>query len=131
MLKKIRGKIENNPIWKFRIFWNNLNQGERRDMWNILTALRGQDKDSDPDVKHSTTGRIRGELFAGDQLGYDLLVCINYPTLAEDIRMCREKLFDTPTHFQRHIQDATISLAKYIFKKRVNDLYKITRLDRS
>ena len=74
MLKKIRGNALNNPVYKFRMYWHSLTTEEKKDMWSILTALRGQDEIQNMDVKHCTTGRIRKELMMDHGMPYPILV---------------------------------------------------------
>ena len=131
MLKKIKGKVENNPIWKFRVFWEALTQDERHDMWSILTALRAQDENGDFDVKHCTTGRIRKELFMEHGMPYPALVFSPPLDYEDEIVNIREAYRKAPFHFQTHICEAINALGKYVFKGRLKDIRKVVGLDRS
>lgn len=129
MLKKIRGKIENNPIYKFRQFWNSLSTVEQSYIWDILTALRGEDK-GDEQVKVNTTARIRAEFFNDDYCSR-LALFKSHP-IHEDLIPHIKNFFTTANpHFRGHIHFAVIALTEYVYKKRINDLYKVIGLDRS
>lgn len=130
MLKKIRGNIKNNPVYKFRLYWESLTVDEKKDMWSILTALRGQDQNGDDDVKQCTTGRIRKEFFMEHGMPYPCLVFPPPMDIPDEIKGIRATYFETPTHFQNHVDEAVDALSKYIFKSRLNDLRKVIGLDR-
>ena len=131
MLKKIRGNAMNNPVYKFRLYWQSLTLQEKKDMWSILTALRGQDENGDMDVKQCTTGRIRKELFMEHGMDYPCLVFPPPMNIPDEIENIKETYALCPQHFKQHIFDAIIALSNYVFKQRIVDLYKFIGLDRS
>ena len=61
-----------NVVLKFRKFWNNLDTDEQDGLWNILTALRGCDINTESDksftLKFLTSARIRGLLFGDNSI---------------------------------------------------------------
>lgn len=138
MLKKIRGKDNrssalNNPIYKFRRFWVDLNDQEKLDIWNILSALRGED-DGSVWLKQETTGRIRHEVFGEDRTLDAHVICTEGQIDVGDIRPLRKIFLDDKTtsiHWRHHLINAVTSLSRYVFKSRLNDLYKVIGLDRS
>lgn len=131
MLKRIRGDVKNNPVYKFRLYWRSLTEEEKKRMWSILTALRGQDENGDIDVKQCTTGRIRKELFMQHGLPYPCLVFPPPMDIPDEIKGIRQTFLQTPQHFQTHIFDAIDALSKYVFKGRLKDLNKVIGMDRS
>lgn len=138
MLKKFRGKdnrysVLNNPFYKFRRFWVDLSDQEKKDVWNILTVLRGEDGGS-VWLKSETTGRIRYEIFGCDRVLDKRVICTEGQIEAEDIRGLRKIFLDdkqTNAHWRHHLISAIKSLSKFVFKERLNDLYKVIGLDRS
>lgn len=136
MLKKIRRdnrySVLNNPIYKFRLFWRNFSDQEKLDVWNILTVLRGEDNGSGW-LKSETTGRIRHEVFGDDRILEAHVIVTEGQIEADEIRPLRKIFLDNKTdiHWRHHFIKAVTSLSKYIFKSRLNDLYKVIGLDRS
>lgn len=137
MLKKIRGKdnrssVLNNPLYKFRRFWVDLSDQEKIDIWNLLTILRGEDGGSGY-LKAETTGRIRHEIFDHDRVLYGKVIFTEGQIKADEIRPLRRIFQDNKTdiHWRNHFYQAVKSLSKYVFKSRLNDLYKVIGLDRS
>lgn len=128
MLKKIRGKVENNPIFKFRQFWESLKPKEQHDIWAILTVLRGEDGGSD-NLKYETTARIRWEFF--EDRGLEAKVIISPEFCCDDeIDKTKELLKEANIHFASHIRCAIYSLSRYVYKQRLNDLREIADQDR-
>lgn len=132
MLKKIHGSALNNPLYLFRQFWVNLTDQEKLDIWSLLTVLRGEDGGSGW-LKEATTGRIRHEIFGDDRVLEAHVICTEEHIPPDDIRPLRKIFLDNKTniHWRNHLIQAVTSLSKFVFKSRLNDLYKIIGLDRS
>jgi len=121
---------EKNILAKFRDFWGTLTQGEQIDLWDVLTALRGQDSKDCSTMKHFVTARIRGELFRQPLGGYH-----SHPTHkgAERATFLQhgkistqklKKLFTAlPLHWQEHVQGA-IEVLLRLHPRRARDLNK-------
>ncbi len=127
MLKK------DNIITKFRKLWNSLNILEREQLWDILSAMRGNDLGLHDDVKFATTARIRGELLGGNyHRGY------TFPTFKrakEEINWTKPykphevkaNYRAKPAHFRQHIKQAIQALNCYRPKSSMRDLQKFLR----
>ena len=132
MLKKINGSVLNNPVYKLRRFWVDLTDQEKLDIWNLLTILRGEDGGSGW-LKAETTGRLRHEIFGDDDVLEQHVICTEGQIEKEEIRPLRKLFLDNKTdiHWRNHCINAIKSLSKFVFKSRLEDLCKITGLDRS
>jgi hypothetical protein len=97
---------------------------EKKDLWNILTALRGPDHENDDAVKAITTCRIRGELLGTKHSRLIRKKCIIYrsPTTYTD----PSGTFEISTfHFKFHAKDAIRALEKHVPKERIKDLLRL------
>lgn len=121
-----------NLLFKFRKFNDNLSDEERKDLWDILTALRGNDKNHDLRgvEKCLTTARIRGEFFGKKSFSHGI-GGYSYPSYSvtpkyakQKIREVEEKSRDGSSHFYAHIRNAILALSKYRPKKAMRDLQK-------
>lgn len=125
---------EKNVLTRFREFFNALSDHEQKELWDVLTVLRGDDKESGLAIKIFITARIRGELLRmthlsdlplGAYMASSFSVAkkkFTYPSLVELKRMFNR----APTHWKSHITRAIHVLLKY-HPKRTQDLKKFTR----
>lgn len=115
--------MSKNLITKFRKFWRTLSPLEQRRMYDIMTALRGED-DGNARVKNHTTARIRGLLF-GAKLAHKGVKGFFTPNPRKidnvTVHFLRGKM---GRHFSWHICEAIAALKPYVEKKKFVDLKK-------
>lgn len=129
----------NNVVTKFKSFWDELDKEEKKELWKILTALRGNDDSSSKYHEHEkclTTARIRGELFEAHSFepgieGYSYPSYSRIPDYAkkrtrEVTRPFRSACF---SHFHSHIRSAIRILNKYRPEKNMRDLQKFFKTE--
>ena len=124
---------KDNLITKFRDFWCSLNWTEKKHIWDILTALRGNDDHSgfSGHEKVLTTARIRGELFGENSFsdgigGYSHRFYSQVPSHAKKVvRQVKAKFINEAySHFHDHVRNAIQALNHYRPKKSMRDLQK-------
>lgn len=93
----------------------NQNDANSRDLWDILTGLRGPDREKSHDIKGTTTARLRGQL-GFEAMGY---FDVNTEEAKElDIYRADEATVDiVGYHFTNHYNQA-LSALKYIGYKK-------------
>ncbi len=115
--------MSKNLITKFRKFWRTLSLLEQRRLYDIFTALRGED-DGNSRVKNHTTARIRGSLF-GEKLRHKGVRGFfrTEPSIIDRVAVqcLRGKMGG---HFYCHVRDAIQALKPYVPKKKFVDLEK-------
>jgi ribosomal protein L7/L12 len=120
--------MRKNLIKRFRDFWGTLTVGEQRDLWNILTALRGADHHN-KSVKVTTTARIRGELLGKEHSRSLKRTCIIYCSSgSKQIKRVKDPrgIFRVSMfHFKYHVEAAIYALKKHVPKERIKDLLKL------
>lgn len=127
-------KKNHNLVQKFRRFYFALPKEEQSALFDILSAIRGEDKGSFT-LKTFTTARVRGALF-GKSLpnfvhralcfaslkkanAYDRRTWVGEPELiAEDLWGKADE------HFKNHIRSAIRALREHGFKRSILDLMK-------
>lgn len=123
---------KDNLVFKFREFNNNLSEKERKDLWDILTALRGNDKNHaiEGAEKCLTTARIRGELFNKKGFSHGI-AGYSYPSYSvtpkyakQQVEKVKKESKDFSSHFYAHIRTAILALSEYRPKKAMRDLQK-------
>lgn len=126
-----------NVLTRFREFFKSLSHPEQKELWDVLTALRGSDAGVNDDVKFATTARIRGE-FLGERYsrGY---VFLNLKQAKNEMQYTsshrggykphkvRSHYQDKPHHFQAHVRHAIDVLNRYRPKSSMRDLQKFLR----
>lgn len=126
MLKK------KNVLEKFRTFFHNeLSWSEQRDLWDVLTALRGDDTEKAMNNKILVTARIRGELLRRDGTatfgGYSFQTLKS--ALGEIGRSTSYTLMEDfkkgASHWKQHVTKA-IYILLAIHPSRAKDLKKYT-----
>jgi len=115
--------MSKNLLTKFRKFWRTLSPLEQKRLYDILTALRGED-DGDGRMKDHTTARIRGLLF-GEKLRHKGVKGFFMPrpheVSRETVRFLKGRM---GRHFSWHIRDAIHALKPYVKKEKFTDLLK-------
>jgi hypothetical protein len=118
--------MKKNLIKRFRDFWGTLTGIEQKDLWDIMTALRGNDEDYRA-LKYITTCRIRGELLGMEHK--KAAACIVYlSSNNKDIKRvaCPRDVFSKSNwHSRHHTRSAIEALARYVPKKRIKDLLNL------
>lgn len=120
----------NNLITKFRALWKSLTPLEKERLWDIMTALRGNDSGLNDDVKYATTARIRGELLGQNyNRGYTFtnfaIAKKNIESWKKyDLRQLKETYRRKPSHFRSHICSAIRALNFLRPKSAMRDLQK-------
>ena len=131
--------LKRNLITLFRKFYFALELDEQKDLWDIMTALRGEDE-GDNQLKVFTTCRVRGELLGIKGTGWcERVKCFVASNLrgvkasphADDYspRGIKLKLFEAKYHWSKHLTQAIHALNRYRPKASVRDLQKFLERD--
>lgn len=130
--------LKDNVISKFRKLWNSLSVREKEELWDIMAALRGNDRGANDDVKFATTGRIRGE-FLGQNYsrGYTFT---SFAEARKEIEFftnnhrngykphkVKAHYLEKSWHFKQHIKQAIQALNRYRPKSSMRDLQKFLK----
>jgi len=126
-----------NVLTKFREFWKKLDTPEQRELWDVLTALRGDDVELSLKLKLFVTARIRGELLRQRAVKVlpmgaymcptrkDALAEFNQPSLSN----FKEHFKKASEHWQTHVRKAIRVIIKY-HPSRARDLKKFGEMER-
>jgi len=128
--------MKKNLVQKFRKFYFALPKEEQIALYDIMTALRGEDSGSFT-LKTFTTARVRGALFGISQKDFarrgmvfaSLKKAQAYDRRSwtgDDKLSIREKWEKANEHFRDHIKSAIEALRKHGFKGTISDLEKLT-----
>ena len=118
--------MSKNLLTKFRKFWRTLSPVEQKRMYDIMTALRGEDGGRE-DVKYRTTARIRGLLFGIKLKRESPKAYLGFfkPNPSYDTTTTQVTNFQCARkHFQHHIKDALKALKPYVKKEKFKDLLR-------
>lgn len=117
-------KKQNSVFDKFQEFWGGLNYDEQRDLWDVMTALRGPDEEGESliQVKLLSTARIRS-LLVGKRLGGRGTKGFVFDSTAKAKEYCNaayrkdaltpkgiKRILDNSYHFKNHLEMALESL---------------------
>lgn len=129
-------KMKKNLVQKFRKFYFALPKEEQIALYDIISAIRGEDNGSFT-LKTYTTARIRGALFGKSQIDFakkGLVFASFKKAQAYDRRSrtraegtVRGKWRNADEHFRDHVKSAIIALRKHGFKRAISDLMEFTR----
>ncbi len=126
-------KKQNSVFDKFQDFWGGLKDSERKDLWDVMTALRGPDLYGSKFevVKMHTTARIRALLIPKNKRT-SMSGCFVFDTVKEInkwikeslnyTRLSREDIVETfrtykLDHFTQHFRNALAALEKRYSRK--------------
>lgn len=99
-----------NTVEKFREFWDSLGYTEHKELWRLMSALRGPD-DGNLQVKYETTARIRRALF--EKRLYDSNIFVDVSEFGPSYT--REEMMNkTEEHFRLHYEAAANVLAEQV-----------------
>ena len=120
--------MSKNLITKFRSFWRTLTPTEQKRMYQIMTALRGEDGGNER-TKYRTTARIRGLLFGirikeKSRCTYGFFKPNPYDDQTNEHREIFSSSLRTNMHFRHHIRDALQALKPYVKKEKFRDLLR-------
>lgn len=126
-----------NVLTRFREFWNTLDNGDQKDLWDVLTALRGDDDETSLELKLFVTARIRGELFRVKAIKVLPLGGYICPTIHDSRQEFTEgslpnlkELFKKASeHWKTHAQRA-IRVINKLHPSRSRDLKKFERMSK-
>ncbi len=85
-------------VQKFQKFWSKLSPTEHKELWNLMSAIRGPD-DFNEMIKEQTTAKIRGFLFPTENN--------NRVDYLDDVGglFSRESIYDSDMKFLKTAQD--------------------------
>lgn len=125
--------MKKNLVQKFREFYFALPKEEQTALFEVITALRGEDG-GDWILKNFTTARIRGALFGKSQVGFaERAICFaslkkaeayNRKTWIGDKGDLMTLWMKSDSHFRAHIERAIRALIKFGSKRAISDLMK-------
>lgn len=121
--------MSKNLLTKFRVFWRTLSPLEQRRLYDIMTALRGEDGGNDS-LKYRTTARIRGLLFGiklKDGATGGLMGFFRSDPSIDRTSAQKDLFYKASVHWQGHIRDALRALKPYVKKGRFKDLLRFMR----
>ncbi len=104
-----------NVVTKFQDFWEELEHREQSELWDILTALRGEDGGSTV-LKRYTTARIRGVVmrdYVPNGLHYVSIKDIHAHNGMRKIKTIRSLWEEASWHWKRHVSMAIMALVKH------------------
>ncbi len=108
-------------VEKFQYMWNKLDEEEKRDLYELLSAVRGPDFDDD-DLKMITTAKIRVFLFGSQEaLKYTGSLNNSDPILESDIKQC--PTVSDKQHFGNHVARAYDVINKLQGFPKLKDTY--------
>lgn len=118
--------MKKNLIERFRGFWGTLTLREKKDLWDIMTALRGNDQENDT-LKYITTCRIRGELLGTEHKKSTtcIVYCSPNNKVIKRVACPRGVFSKSGWHSRHHTRSAIEALARYVPKKRIKDLLNL------
>ena len=126
--------MKQNLVQKFRKFYFALPKEEQIALWDIMSAMRGEDSGNDT-LKVFTTARIRGALLGISKISFANRALVfaslrkaksytNKRNFFEDKREVITLWQQSHYHFKQHIQSAIEALRKHGFKRSISDLMK-------